>query len=260
MAARIELTLVRSGRSHRRALVCPACRLARHLLLARGGTLRCSTCLQYRTRRQAERTCHEFTEGKRRAPAAGAVVQVEAPDPGPPREGAPSHEGAAGRRPRPRARSSGATREACGGRGDDMKKEKAAAVDPPAAFAPQVRPRRARASSNGSDRLHVLAEHAADAFRGNDAKGPTKLLALPNGLRCRADVDSVVAIERILRQLAVDARQKADELYRSTVNVERTDIVAETVRTIAPSVPPEDGVADAGPARAAGASSTGPVR
>ena len=63
VAARIELTLVRSGWSQRRALVCPACREARHLLLARGGTLRCGTCLQYRTRRQAERTCHDFTKG-----------------------------------------------------------------------------------------------------------------------------------------------------------------------------------------------------
>ncbi len=63
VAARIELTVVRSGWSHRRALVCPACRCARHLLLARGGTLRCSTCLQHRTRRQAERTCYEFRRG-----------------------------------------------------------------------------------------------------------------------------------------------------------------------------------------------------
>ena len=62
IARSIELTEVRSGPSRRLALVCPACREARHLLLARGGALKCGTCHRYRTRRQAERTCTGFTK------------------------------------------------------------------------------------------------------------------------------------------------------------------------------------------------------
>jgi hypothetical protein len=90
-----------------------------------------------------------------------------------------------------------------------------------------------------------LAEHAADAFRGNDARGPTKLLALPNGLRCRADLNTVISVERVLRELAVSARQKADELYAAIVIVERTELVTETTPTVTPSTPTEDTVEDA---------------
>ena len=61
LAARIELMDVRSGWSRRRALVCPACRRGRHLLLGRGGKLKCSTCHRFRTRRQTERSCGDFT-------------------------------------------------------------------------------------------------------------------------------------------------------------------------------------------------------
>jgi hypothetical protein len=62
VAARIELADVRSGWSRRRAFVCPTCRKGRHLLLGRGGKLQCSTCHQFRTRRQTERTCDDFTK------------------------------------------------------------------------------------------------------------------------------------------------------------------------------------------------------
>lgn len=58
VTARVELTDVRSGPSTRRAFVCPACREPRHLLLAREGTLRCSS--HYRTRRQTERHRADF--------------------------------------------------------------------------------------------------------------------------------------------------------------------------------------------------------
>ncbi len=60
VAAKIALTLVRSGWSSRRAMVCPACHEACHLLLARGGALKCRRCHRHRTRRQRERSCVEW--------------------------------------------------------------------------------------------------------------------------------------------------------------------------------------------------------
>ena len=126
-----------------------------------------------------------------------------------------------------------------------MKQQKAAAVAPPPA-------------QRLGDVLHALehhqteaivyaylAEHAADAFRGSDARGPTKLLALPNGLRCRANIDTVVNVERVLRDLAVGARQKVDELRAAIVIVERAEVVTETTPTVTPTTPTEDTVEDA---------------
>jgi hypothetical protein len=52
IAARVELTSVRSGPSTRRAFVCPTCREPRFLLLARKGALQCNR--HQRTRRQTE--------------------------------------------------------------------------------------------------------------------------------------------------------------------------------------------------------------
>jgi hypothetical protein len=52
IAARLELTTVRSGPSTRRVLVCPLCQEPRYVLFARKGRLECSR--HHRTRRQAE--------------------------------------------------------------------------------------------------------------------------------------------------------------------------------------------------------------
>ena len=37
--------------------------------------------------------------------------------------------------------------------------------------------------------LEHLAEYAATAFRGTDARGPLKVLQMPNGTKCRAELD-----------------------------------------------------------------------
>ena len=54
IAGRLALVNVAAGHGTRRAMVCPACREPRHLLLAREGALKCSQCLRCRTRRQQE--------------------------------------------------------------------------------------------------------------------------------------------------------------------------------------------------------------
>jgi hypothetical protein len=64
VTARVELGDVRSGRSCRRALVCPSCRACRHLLLARNGRLACAGCHGMRlTRRQREHRTLNWRRG-----------------------------------------------------------------------------------------------------------------------------------------------------------------------------------------------------
>ena len=64
-----------------------------------------------------------------------------------------------------------------------------------------------------------LAEHCATAFRGTEAKGPTKLLRGTDGSTGRANVDDVLAVEEVLRRAANAARAQCDALLRATVVV-----------------------------------------
>ena len=67
--------------------------------------------------------------------------------------------------------------------------------------------------------LEQLAEACADLFRGNDSRGPRKLLALPNGSKCRAEVQDVLEIEETLRRLAAEARAELERLKGASVVV-----------------------------------------
>jgi hypothetical protein len=58
VAARIELTTIKSGPSARRLFVCPTCRAPAYLLFARRGALQCSR--HQRTRRQLENHRADF--------------------------------------------------------------------------------------------------------------------------------------------------------------------------------------------------------
>ncbi len=60
VAASLELGDVACGSRTRRAMLCPACGQARHLLLAREGALKCSQCHRRRTRRQLENHRADF--------------------------------------------------------------------------------------------------------------------------------------------------------------------------------------------------------
>lgn len=88
--------------------------------------------------------------------------------------------------------------------------------------------------------LEHLAEHTADAFRGHEGRGPKKLLRMPNQTTCRAELEDVVAVERVLQRLAADARKKVSELQRAEVVVERAAVVLTEV-TSGPISPPPDG-------------------
>jgi hypothetical protein len=106
-----------------------------------------------------------------------------------------------------------------------------------------------------------LAEYTADAFRGNDARGPKKLLAMPNGTKCRASVEDVLSVERALQQLAADARRRVSELERAEVLVERAAVLPEEVSsTSTPPAPPGEGVVDAVAARPPTPSGSAPRR
>jgi len=89
-----------------------------------------------------------------------------------------------------------------------------------------------------------LAEYCAEAFRGDDSRGPRKLLRLPNGSTCRAEVDDVLEIEATLLKLAAEAREQLARLNCSTVVV--ADVAGREVSTApAPAPIPEgEGVAD----------------
>ncbi len=97
-----------------------------------------------------------------------------------------------------------------------------------------------------------LVEYVADTFRGNEARGPKKLLALPNGTRCRAELEDVAAVERVLRRLAADARKKVVELHRAEVVVEPAAVALTEVSNTPISPPPEgECVVDARPGSSA---------
>ena len=107
--------------------------------------------------------------------------------------------------------------------------------------------------------LEHLVEYVADQFRGNDSRGPRKLIAMPNGTRCRAGVDDVLGVERVLRQLAADERTKLVELRSAQVLVERSAVVPAKVARGPVQPPPEgEGVVDAAVARPPAAG--GPTR
>ena len=61
-----------------------------------------------------------------------------------------------------------------------------------------------------------LAEVTAEIFRGNEVKGPKKLLRTPEGVR-RADVSAILAIEVALRHSATHARSELARLQESRV-------------------------------------------
>jgi hypothetical protein len=101
--------------------------------------------------------------------------------------------------------------------------------------------------------LEHLVEYTATAFRGDDARGPRKLLAMPDGSRSRAAVDDVRAVEDILRRLAAEARQRQHDLHRASVLVDRAAVVpADVPEAMAPSPPVDEGVVDSGTAGAEG--------
>ncbi len=103
-----------------------------------------------------------------------------------------------------------------------------------------------------------LVEYVADTFRGNEARGPKKLLALPNGTRCRAELEDVAAVERVLRRLAADARKKVVELHRAEVVVEPAAVALTEVSNTPISPPPEgECVVDARPAASSAAETKG---
>jgi hypothetical protein len=89
-----------------------------------------------------------------------------------------------------------------------------------------------------------LAEYAADAFRGNDAKPPTKLLRLPNGTNGRAEMQDVIEVEEMLRQLAFMARSKAERLRSAHVVVEQAALHHDVPRGPAPPAPEDETVLD----------------
>ncbi len=100
--------------------------------------------------------------------------------------------------------------------------------------------------------LEYLAEICADSFRGSEARGPRKVLQLPNGAKCRAEVDDVLEVESTLRRLAAEARGELDRLKGASVVVPPL-----SPKTAAPSWrrPPEgECVADAPEAKPAAGS------
>ncbi len=92
--------------------------------------------------------------------------------------------------------------------------------------------------------LEHAAEYIADAFRGNDAKGPTKLLLMPNSTRCRAEVDDVLGVERALLDLAAAARKKQRQLEAAGVLVAEELLFREEPRGPRAPAPAGEGVVD----------------
>ena len=92
--------------------------------------------------------------------------------------------------------------------------------------------------------LEHLAGVCADQFRGNDARGPKKLLLMPNGTRCRAEADDVFELETELRTMAAASRREMNRLLGCQVVVD--DVVSEKDGAL-PNVPPNEseGVVDA---------------
>jgi hypothetical protein len=79
VAARVDLGEVRSGRTRRRALVCPVCGECRHLLLARNGRLACAGCQGVRlTRRQREHRTLNWRRGAREEDALHRLLHPTA--------------------------------------------------------------------------------------------------------------------------------------------------------------------------------------
>lgn len=65
-----------------------------------------------------------------------------------------------------------------------------------------------------------LVEYAATAFRGDDARGPRKLMQMPNGMKYRAEIDDVREVESTLRRLATDARETLARFRSANVLVQ----------------------------------------
>ena len=89
--------------------------------------------------------------------------------------------------------------------------------------------------------LEHAAEYIATAFRGNDAKGPTKLLLMPNGTKCRAEVGDVLAAERVLHELADDARKRQRKIEAAGVLVADELLFREEPRGPRAPVPKDEG-------------------
>jgi hypothetical protein len=102
----------------------------------------------------------------------------------------------------------------------------------------------------------LIYEHAAEVvgamFRGSDARPPSKLLAMPNGTRCRAEIEDVVEIEQELQRMAYAARVAKNALNRAAVIVDESALQRD-VLPAGPRVPPptNEGVADNPACRAA---------
>jgi hypothetical protein len=176
-----------------------------------------------------------------------SAVEVEATDASAGSESSSPREGASGGRPRSRRRAEGAGREADGaGRGNVKKKEKTS----PAAHPPE--PQSLSAVLGALSRNHTMAiilehlvEYTALSFRGDEARGPRKLLLMPDGARCRAEVHTVREVEVMLQRLAAESRRRLEDLHRASVLVDRALVVpAEVSAHPIPPPPPHEGVAD----------------
>lgn len=126
-------------------------------------------------------------------------------------------------------------------------KKKAGAAAPPVTSAPETQSLKDAVSA--AVRLNTmaiiythLAEYAATAFRGNDARGPEKLLSMPNGMRCRAELETVRDVEMVLLKLAADARIKLNKLDAVRVPIEREVVARNVPSGPLPPVPRDEGV------------------
>lgn len=95
--------------------------------------------------------------------------------------------------------------------------------------------------------LEYLAEHVVAVFHGNEARGPKKLLALPDGTQRPAELEAVLAIERELMRLAYEARSRMRRIKEAGVLVEREVVVHDDIpHGPRPPAPPNEGVVDVG--------------
>lgn len=184
--------------------------------------------------------------------AAGGRKNVE-----PRHESAPSCDKSAERRPSTRRSAAGATPAPdCMPRGTQLKSKVARKAAPPAS--PPVESTEPQPLNDvlGAIVHHRtvaiicehLVEHTADTFRGNDACGPRKMLLMPNGTRCRAEIEHVLKVEAVLRQLAFDSRMKVNKLLAAGVLVERAAVAqADVAHGPFPPPPPGEGVVECAP-------------
>ena len=92
-----------------------------------------------------------------------------------------------------------------------------------------------------------LSQHAADAFRGTEARGPAKLLAMADGSQRPARLEHVIEIEVELARLAREARSLTHRIKQAGVLVDRDVVIHDEIRhgPLQPP-PPGEGVVEVG--------------